>query len=150
MDGHNSLNLTSLTLLYRFVIILYIWTIFLLLNTFWHERTCLVTHCNDLHYIISFDLHTVSMTLFIQPKTISKFLTNFTFGLCFYCRTHFDKNDCFVWIYFLLSVLTFIPSQSVFLMQPNTISKFLTFFTSGLYFTAEHILTRMVTLSNVL
>jgi hypothetical protein len=34
MDGHNSLILTSLPLLYRFVNILYIWPLFLVLNTF--------------------------------------------------------------------------------------------------------------------
>jgi hypothetical protein len=34
IDGHDSLNLTPLSLVYRFVNILYIWSIFLLLNTF--------------------------------------------------------------------------------------------------------------------
>jgi hypothetical protein len=34
MDCQNSLNLTSLSLLYRFVNVLYNWTLFLLLNTF--------------------------------------------------------------------------------------------------------------------
>jgi hypothetical protein len=42
----------------------YIWTLFLLLNTFWHEWSRLVKHCNELVYIISFDMYTVSMTLF--------------------------------------------------------------------------------------
>jgi hypothetical protein len=34
IDGHASLNLTSLSLVYRFVNVLYIWSLFLLLNTF--------------------------------------------------------------------------------------------------------------------
>jgi hypothetical protein len=38
----------------------YIWTLFLLLNTFWHEWLRLVTPRNELLYIISFDLYTVS------------------------------------------------------------------------------------------
>jgi hypothetical protein len=63
MDGHNSLSLTSLSLLYRFVNVLYIWTLYLLLNTFWQERSRLVRLCNELLYIISFDLYTLSMTL---------------------------------------------------------------------------------------
>jgi hypothetical protein len=80
MDGHNSLHLTSLSLLYRFVIILYIWSLFLLLNTFCHEWTHLVTLCNEFLCIISFDLYNVSMTIFHEPNTISKFLTFFTSG----------------------------------------------------------------------
>jgi hypothetical protein len=63
MDGHASLTLTSLSLLYRFVNVLYIWTLFLLLNSFCHAWSRLVTVCHELLYIISFDLYTVSMTL---------------------------------------------------------------------------------------
>jgi hypothetical protein len=63
MDGHASLSLTSLSLLYRFVNDLYVWTLFLLLNTFCHEWSRLVTHSQRLLYILGFDLHTVSMTL---------------------------------------------------------------------------------------
>jgi len=63
MDGHASLSLTSLSLLYRFVNVLYIWTLFLLLNTFCHEWSRLVTLCHELLYILGFDLYTVSMTL---------------------------------------------------------------------------------------
>jgi hypothetical protein len=36
MDAHDSLTLTSLSLLYRFVNVLYIWSHILLLNTFCH------------------------------------------------------------------------------------------------------------------
>jgi hypothetical protein len=64
MDCHNSLNLTYLLLLYLFVNILYIWTQFILLNTFWQERSRLVTLCKELLYINNFDRYTVSMTLF--------------------------------------------------------------------------------------
>jgi hypothetical protein len=67
MDGHNSLNVTSLSLLYRFVNIRQIWTLLLLQNTFWHEWTRVVTLCNELLYIISFDLYTVSKTFFDAP-----------------------------------------------------------------------------------
>jgi hypothetical protein len=35
MEGHNSVNKSTLLLLYLFVNILYIWTLFLLLNTFY-------------------------------------------------------------------------------------------------------------------
>jgi hypothetical protein len=63
MDGHISLTLTSLSLLYRLVNVLYIWTLFLLLNTFCHAWSRLVTLCQELLYIFSFDLYTVSMTL---------------------------------------------------------------------------------------
>jgi hypothetical protein len=64
MNCHNSLNLTSLSPLYRFVNILYIWTLFLLLNTFYHKSTRLLTLCNELLYIISFDLFTVCKRFF--------------------------------------------------------------------------------------
>jgi hypothetical protein len=64
MDDHTLLRLTSLTLLYCFVNVLYIWTQFLLLNTFCHDWSRLVALCNELHYIISFDLHTVFNTFF--------------------------------------------------------------------------------------
>jgi hypothetical protein len=63
MDGHTSLNLTSLSLLYRLVNVLYIWTLFLLLNTFCHTWSRLVTLCHELLYNLGFDLNTVSMTL---------------------------------------------------------------------------------------
>jgi hypothetical protein len=64
MDDHNSLSLTSLTLLYSFVNVLYIWTLILLLNMFCHDWSRLVTFCNELTNIISFDLHTVSKSFF--------------------------------------------------------------------------------------
>jgi hypothetical protein len=64
MDGNNSLNLTSLSLLYRVVYFLYSWTLFLLLNTFWHELSRLETLSNELLYIISFGLYNVSVILF--------------------------------------------------------------------------------------
>jgi hypothetical protein len=63
MDDHNLLSLTSISLLYHFVNVLYNWIIFLLLNTFWQEWPRLVTLCNELPYIISFDLYSLSMTL---------------------------------------------------------------------------------------
>jgi hypothetical protein len=43
---------------------LYIWNLFLLLNTFLHEWTRLETFWSELLYIICFDQYTVSMTLF--------------------------------------------------------------------------------------
>jgi hypothetical protein len=64
VDGHNSLSLTSMSLLYRFANVLHIWTLFLLLNTFSLEWSGLVTLCNELLYITSFELCTVFMTLF--------------------------------------------------------------------------------------
>jgi hypothetical protein len=53
MNDHNSLGLTSLSLLYRFVNVLYNCTIFLLLNTFWKEWSRLVTLSNVLLCIIN-------------------------------------------------------------------------------------------------
>jgi hypothetical protein len=63
MDGHATLTLTSLSLLYRFVNGLFIWALFLLRNTFLHAWSRLVMLCLELHYILSFDLYNVSMTL---------------------------------------------------------------------------------------
>jgi hypothetical protein len=68
----------------------YIWTLFLLLNTFWHEWSRLVTPCNDFLYIISFDVYTVSKTFLMQRKTILQILSCFTSGLYFFCWAHFD------------------------------------------------------------
>jgi hypothetical protein len=44
--------------------VLYIWNLFLLLNTFLHEWSRLVTFSNELLYIISFGLYNVSVILF--------------------------------------------------------------------------------------
>jgi hypothetical protein len=75
MDGHASLSMSSLSLLYRIVNVLYIWTLFLLLNTFCHEWSRLETLCQELLYILGFDLYTVSMTVVDAPNTNSHFLT---------------------------------------------------------------------------
>jgi hypothetical protein len=64
MDGHNTLKLLSLTQLNLFFNILQIWTLILLLNKFWQEWSRLVSLCNELLYIINFDLYTVCMNLF--------------------------------------------------------------------------------------
>jgi hypothetical protein len=63
MDGHASLTLISLSLLYRFANVLYIWTLLLLLNTYCYAWSLLVTLCHELLYILGFELYTVSMTL---------------------------------------------------------------------------------------
>jgi hypothetical protein len=63
MDVQASLTLTSLSLLYRFGNVLYIWALFLLLNTFRHAWSRLFTLCLELHNILGFDLYIVSMTL---------------------------------------------------------------------------------------
>jgi hypothetical protein len=63
MDGHDSLTLTSLSLLYRYDNVLYMRSLFLLLNMLHHAWTRLVTVCLELLYILGFDLYTVSMTL---------------------------------------------------------------------------------------
>jgi hypothetical protein len=44
--------------------VLYIWTLLLLLNTFLHEWSRLVTLCNELLYGICFGLYNVSVILF--------------------------------------------------------------------------------------
>jgi hypothetical protein len=63
MDGHDPLTLTSLSLLYLFVNVVYVRNLFLLLNTFCHAWSRLVTICHELLYILGFDLYTVAMTL---------------------------------------------------------------------------------------
>jgi hypothetical protein len=63
MDGHSSISLTSLSLIFRFVNVLYIWNLFLLLNTFCHEWSRVITFSHELLYFLGLDLHTVSMTL---------------------------------------------------------------------------------------
>jgi hypothetical protein len=63
MDGHDSLTLTSLSLEYRFVNVLYMWTLFFLLNMFCYAWSCLVTLCHELLYILGFEMNTLSITL---------------------------------------------------------------------------------------
>jgi len=63
MDVLALLNLSSLSLLYRFVNVLYIWTPLLLLNTFCHAWSRLVSHFHELFYKFGFELYTVSVTL---------------------------------------------------------------------------------------
>jgi predicted tellurium resistance membrane protein TerC len=63
MDGHDSLTLTSLSLLYRYVNVLYMRTLFLVLQRFCHAWSRLITICHKLIYIIGYDLYTVSMSL---------------------------------------------------------------------------------------
>jgi hypothetical protein len=63
IDSHAPLTLTSLLLLNRFVKVLNIWSFLLLLNTFCHAWSRIVTHCHELLYNLVFDLITVSMTL---------------------------------------------------------------------------------------
>jgi hypothetical protein len=63
MEGHDSLTLTSLSLLYRYDNVLYMRSLFLLLNTFCHAWSRLVTLCQQLLFTLGSDLYTVSMTL---------------------------------------------------------------------------------------
>jgi hypothetical protein len=63
VDGHDPLTLTSLSL-YRFDNVLYMRTVHLLLNTFSHAWSRLVTLYHELLYIHVFDLYTVSETHF--------------------------------------------------------------------------------------
>jgi hypothetical protein len=63
MDGHETYTFTSMSLLYRFVKVLYLRTLFILLNTFCHAWSRLVTLCHELLYILGFDLYTVSVIL---------------------------------------------------------------------------------------
>jgi hypothetical protein len=92
MDGHNSLRLTSLSLLYRFANVLHIWTLYLLLNTFCPEWNDVVPPRNELLNIFSFDLFTVSKNFLMQPNIIIQFLTFFPSGVYFYSWTRFYTN----------------------------------------------------------
>jgi hypothetical protein len=154
MDGHNTLRLTSLSLLYRFVNLLYIRTLFLLLKTFWHEWSRLVTPWNDLLYIINFDLYTVSMTVFESTEhnvTFSHVIYIWPFILLQNTFCH-ELSRQVTLCYKLLSVFT----CKTFIVQPNTISHFLTFFTSGICFycwtrfdSSGHAFERFVTNYNI-
>jgi hypothetical protein len=64
VDVYNSLSLTSLSLLYIFVNVLYKQSLFLLQNPFSKEWLRLVKLCYELLYIISFVLYAISMALF--------------------------------------------------------------------------------------
>jgi hypothetical protein len=63
MDDYASITWTSLSLVYRFVDVLYMWTLFLLLNTYCHARSRLVTLCHESLYILGFEFYTLSRTL---------------------------------------------------------------------------------------
>jgi hypothetical protein len=63
IDRHTSLSFTSLSLLYRFVNVLYIKSLYLLLNTFCCAWLRLVPLSYELLYILGFDMYTDSMTL---------------------------------------------------------------------------------------
>jgi hypothetical protein len=63
LEGHDSLSLTSLSLLYRYDNVFYMRSLFLLLNTIYHAWSRLVKLCHELLYILGFDLYTVSMAL---------------------------------------------------------------------------------------
>jgi hypothetical protein len=66
MDVHDSLTLTSLSLLSLFVNVAYVRTLYLLLNTFRLALPILVRLCHQLLYILGFDLYTLSVTLVYQ------------------------------------------------------------------------------------
>jgi hypothetical protein len=63
MDGHDPLTLTSLSLEYRFLNVLYIWSPFLPLNSFCYAWSLIVTLCHELHYILVYDLYAYCMSL---------------------------------------------------------------------------------------
>jgi hypothetical protein len=63
IDDHASITLTSLSLFHRFVYVLYIRTLFLLLNASCCACLRQVTLLYELLYILGFEMYTVSMTL---------------------------------------------------------------------------------------
>jgi hypothetical protein len=67
MHGYASLTWTSLTLLYIYVNVLFMWNLFLLLYTFCNAWSRLDTLCHELPYILGFDLYTAFMTLVDAP-----------------------------------------------------------------------------------
>jgi hypothetical protein len=69
MDGHDSLTLTSLSLLYRFVNVLYVRTLFLLLNTFCHAWYHLFTLSRMTIFSVLTCIRCVCFLL-MQPNTI--------------------------------------------------------------------------------
>jgi hypothetical protein len=154
MEGHNSLRLTSLSLLYRFVYVLYIWTILLLQYTFWQKWSRLETLYNELLYIINFDLYTVSMTLFESTEQ------NITFShviyiwiLIFLLNTYWHVWSRLVTLcYKLLYIISFdlyTVSMTFWcnLTQSHSFSRSLHL---DSIITSEHVLSGMVSHSNVL
>jgi hypothetical protein len=92
MHRHNSLSFTSLSLLYRFANVLHIWTLFILLNTFWLEWSGIVTLCNGLLYITRFDLYTISMTVYDETEhNISVSLFCYTWTLFLLLKTFWHE-----------------------------------------------------------
>jgi hypothetical protein len=106
MDDHNSLNLTSLLLLYLFVNILYILTLFLLLNTFWLEWSRIVTLYTN-YFILSIFTCITSLWLFLdQPKTTSHDLTIYIWTLILLLSTFWHEWSRFLTNY---SIKSFYP-----------------------------------------
>jgi hypothetical protein len=116
MDGHDPLTLTSLSLLYRFVNVLYFWTLFLLLNTYYNVWSRLVTLCDELLFILGMDLYTVSMLLVDATYHFQRFSRQITLGnhfglLCqvkllqiMLCQFLLLETFCHAWSY-LISLL---------------------------------------------
>jgi hypothetical protein len=151
MDCHNSLSLTYLSLQYRFANVLTIWTLFLLLKTFWHDWSDVVTLCNELLYITSFDLYTISMSFSMQPNTISQFLTLFTSWLNF--STEHNLIRKFTHCNVLLGITLYYQFWTVYRLWHfwcNLISQFSRSLNLDSHFTDEHVLPRMVTPCNAL
>jgi hypothetical protein len=137
VDVHNLLSLTSLSLLYCFVNVLYIWTLYLLVNTFWQEWSRIVTLCNELLHIISFELYTLSMTLldatehYISVSHVSYIWIVFLLLNIFWHEWWRLVTPCNELIYIInFDTYTFSKTFLCNLTQ----SQFLAFFTSGLYF----------------
>jgi hypothetical protein len=63
MDDHASLSLSSMSLQHRFDYVLYIWRLFLLLNTFCHAWSRLVPLFHELLFILGVELYAESVTL---------------------------------------------------------------------------------------
>jgi hypothetical protein len=63
MDGRDWLTLASRSLLYRYVNVLYMRTVFLVLQIFCHAWSPVVTLSHELIYILGYDMYTVSVTL---------------------------------------------------------------------------------------
>jgi hypothetical protein len=155
MDGHNSLWLISLSLLYLYFNVVYMWTLFLLLYTFWKEWWGLVTLCNN-YSIISILTCIPSLWLFfnhpITNVTCSHVIYIWTLILVLNTFLHEWSRLVTFWNELLYIISFFLYNASVILFETTDHKRHM--FSRCLHldsiFTSEHVLTRMVTPSNAL
>jgi hypothetical protein len=126
----------------------------LLLNTFCHEWSRIVRLCKEFLYIISFNVYTVSKTLFDATElnlSVSHFRYIWTLFLLlntFWQELSRLVTPCNEFLYNIS--LPCIPALTLFLMQHKTSYRFSRTLHLDSVYTVEHILALMVTQFNAL